>query len=150
MHTVILYGQTSAKACIKKKRRIEMGKTDFEFLKGYAETEEFPLVICDINYKIRFMNSRAVKEYEKYGGTEMIGRSLLAFLDEEAKSKVDMVIEWFKESPENNKVLSVSDANCLKDKYMCAIRDDRGELIGFCSKHRSRKQDENVPYETID
>ena len=80
----------------------------------------------------------------------MIGRSLLAFLDEEAKSKVDMVIEWFKESPENNKVLSVSDANCLKDKYMCAIRDDRGELIGFCSKHRSRKQDENVPYETID
>ena len=127
-----------------------MGKTDFEFLKGYAETEEFPLVICDINYKIRFMNSRAIKEYEKYGGTEMIGRSLLAFLDEEAKSKVDMVIEWFKESPENNKVLSVSDANCLKDKYMCAIRDDRGELIGFCSKHRSRKQDKNVPYETID
>ena len=127
-----------------------MGYTDFEFLKGYAETEEFPLVICDMDYKIKFMNKRAAKEYEKYGGKAMIGRSLRAFLNEEAQSKVDMVIEWFKESPEHNTILSVSDANCLKDKYMCAIRDDKGELIGFCSKHISRKQDENTPYETID
>jgi hypothetical protein len=127
-----------------------MGYTDFEFLKGYAETEEFPLVLCDIDFKIRFMNRIAAKKYEKYGGYEMIGRTLSAFLNEEAQSKVDMVVEWFKESADNNTVLSVSDTSCLKDIYMCALRDDDGKLIGFCSKHISRKQDESNPYETID
>ena len=127
-----------------------MENIENSLLKAYADSEEFPLVICSMDFKIRYINKLAAEKYSKYGGYDLVGRSLNVFMDEEAQSKVDMVIEWFKESPENNKVLSVSDANCLKDKYMCAIRDDRGELIGFCSKHRSRKQDENVPYETID
>ena len=127
-----------------------MKNIENSLLKAYADSEEFPLVICSMDFKIRYINKLAAEKYSKYGGYDLVGRSLNVFMDEEAQSKVDMVIEWFKESPENNKVLSVSDANCLKDKYMCAIRDDRGELIGFCSKHRSRKQDKNVPYETID
>lgn len=127
-----------------------MENIDIQLLKSYADTEEFPLVICDMNYKIRYINYEALKRYERYGGEEMIGRSLNVFMDEEAQSKVDMVIEWFKEDTAHNRILAVRDKRDNTDIYMCALRNTKGELIGFCSRHRSRKKDENTPYKTID
>ncbi len=71
-------------------------------------------------------------------------------MDEEAQSKVDMVIEWFKEDVSHDCILAVRDKRNNTDIYMCAMRDENGELIGFCSRHRSRINDEAAPYETID
>lgn len=127
-----------------------MDFSDFEFLKGYTETEDFPLVICDTAYRIRYMNSVAAEKYKKHGGRNMIGHSLSVFMDEEERSKVEMVVEWFKESKENQQVLAIRDTRRCMDIYLCAIRDENGELIGFCGKQISRKQDENTPYEIID
>ena len=80
-----------------------------EFFKGIVDTEEGPIVICDTDYKILYLNPTAMTHYKK--ADTMVGKHLEVFLDEEMMSKVRMTFEWFKESPENNKVLSVSDAN---------------------------------------
>ena len=121
-----------------------------DFFVSYAETEDFPLVMCDLDYRITYINPAAAKAYENYGGRDLVGRSLSVFMDEEARSKVDMVIEWFKEDREHNCLLAVQDNRSDKDIYMCALRNGNGELIGFCSRHRSRIKDSAEPYTTID
>ena len=63
-----------------------------DFFFSYAETEEYPLVMCDLDYRIVYVNPAAVSAYDSYGGNDLVGRSLSVFMDEEAKSKVDMVI----------------------------------------------------------
>lgn len=122
----------------------------YYLLKSYADTEEFPLVMCDMDYRIKYINPAAEEAYSKYGGKDLTGRLLTSFIDEEAKSKVDMVIEWFKEDVTHNKLLAVHDSNNAKDIYMCALRGNDGKLIGFCSRHMSRRYDESTPYTTID
>ena len=66
-----------------------MDINDKELLKSYADTEEFPLVICDKDYKIKYLNPEAEKTYEKYGGKDLVGRSLNVFMHEEARSKAE-------------------------------------------------------------
>ncbi|HOC34317.1 MAG TPA: hypothetical protein PLH98_10090 [Ruminococcus flavefaciens] len=127
-----------------------MNITETTLLKSYVDTEEFPLVICGMDYRIKYMNILALEQYEKYGGTKLLGRLLTSLMDEEAKSKVDMVIEWFKEDISHNRMLAVRDNREKTDIYMCALRDETGGLIGFCSRHRSRRSDNGTPYSTID
>ena len=103
-----------------------------------------------MDFRIRYINKLAAEKYSKYGGYDLVGRSLNVFMDEEAQSKVDMVIEWFKEDVSHDCILAVRDKRNNTDIYMCAMRDENGELIGFCSRHRSRINDEAAPYETID
>ena len=119
-----------------------------EFFKGIVDTEEDPIVICDLDYKIIYVNPSAIEYYKKAG--EMTGKHLHTFLDEEMMSKVTMTLEWFKEDVFHDCILAVRDKRNNTDIYMCAMRDENGELIGFCSRHRSRINDEAAPYETID
>ena len=95
-----------------------MNITETTLLKSYVDTEEFPLVICGMDYRIKYMNNLALEQYEKYGGTKLLGRLLTSLMDEEAKSKVDMVIEWFKEDISHNRMLAVRD-NSKKLIYIC-------------------------------
>ncbi|MBQ6212765.1 MAG: PAS domain-containing protein [Ruminococcus sp.] len=118
-----------------------------DFFKSYVDTEDTPVVMCSMDYKIVYMNPCAVERYEQYGGKDIIGKTLLLFTGEEAKSKVDAVIEWFRESPENNVVFAMRDAENETDIYMIALRDETSELVGFCSKHRRRTNDNNPLYE---
>ena len=127
-----------------------MKNIENSLLKAYANSEEFPLVICSMDFRIRYINKLAAEKYSKYGGYDLVGRSLNVFMDEVAQSKVDMVIEWFKEDVFHDCILAVRDKRNNTDIYMCAMRDENGELIGFCSRHRSRINDEAAPYETID
>ena len=62
-----------------------------EFFKGIVDTEEDPIVICDLDYKIIYVNPSAIEYYKKAG--EMTGKHLHTFLDEEMMSKVTMTLE---------------------------------------------------------
>ena len=46
-------------------------------------------------------------------------------------TRVDAAVEWFKESPENNKVFVRHSVGDNTDVYIKAVRDDKGEVIGF-------------------
>ena len=80
----------------------------------------------------------------------MAGEHLDTFVREEMMSKVTVTLEWCKEDVSHDCILAVRDKRNNTDIYMCAMRDENGELIGFCSRHRSRINDEAAPYETID
>lgn len=117
------------------------------FFKGLINSKESPIVICDIDYKIIFMNTSALKEYEKYGGKDMIGKHLTLFCSTETMSKVDMVIEWFKEDKANNRIFATHKKETNEDIYIIAIRDENESLIGFTSVYECRTPEKAEQYE---
>lgn len=116
------------------------------FFKSYVETEIEPVVICDLDYRIIYINKASAEKNEKYGGYDVVGKSLRTFLDVEAQSKVDMVVEWFKEDRNNSRVFAIRLSSASTDFYIAALRDDNGELIGFCNKCCCRIPDDTEPY----
>lgn len=115
------------------------------FFKSFIETEEEPVTICDLDFRIIFINKAADSAYAKIGGYDIVGKSLNTYIDLETQSKINMVVEWFKESPENNRVFACKIKSSI-DGYVYALRDDDGRLIGFCNKRKSRVPDESEPY----
>ena len=110
-----------------------------EFFKGIVDTEEGPIVICDLDYKIIYVNPSAIEYYKKAG--EMTGKHLHTFLDEEMMSKVTMTLEWFKEDEKNNHVFALHDDVNNHDMYMLALRNAKQKLIGFYGRVESRNPD---------
>ncbi len=117
-----------------------------EFFKSYVDTEEDPVFICDKDMRIIYINSVAAENYKEYGGYSIAGKKLDIFLDIETQSKIDMLVEWFKESPDNNRVFAHRYTSTNMDVYVSALRNDKGEFIGFCNKCRSRVPDTTEPY----
>lgn len=119
----------------------------YDFFKSYIDNDDTPVVICDLNYKIIYVNPCAADKYKSYGGADLVGRSLISFMDEEAESKVNAVVEWFKESSDNNNIFALHRKEENDDVYMSALRDADGRLVGFCSRHRYRSPDTNQGYD---
>ena len=117
------------------------------FFRSYIETEDVPVVMCDLDYRIVFVNRSALNEFGKYDLN--VGKSLRLYMNEEALSKINVVVEWFKESTENNSIFvgRIDDENI--DLYITAVRDEKNELIGFCNKRRKRSADKCEPYDAI-
>lgn len=117
------------------------------FFEGLLNVKLSPIVICDMNYRIIYMNDYAAVAYAEYGGRDMLGKLLNVYFSEETMSKVYMVIEFFKENPDKNFIFSHHFEETNSDAYIVAIRDKNGELIGFSSAHRRRTPEEGEPYE---
>ena len=77
-----------------------------KFFKSFIETEEEPVTICDLDFRIVFINKAASVAYAKIGGYDIVGKLLDTFIDVETQSKINMVVEWFKESNDNNRVFA--------------------------------------------
>lgn len=118
------------------------------YFKSFIETEEEPVTICDLDFRIIYINKAANSAYAKIGGYDIVGKSLNTYIDVETQSKINMVVEWFKESPENNRVFACK-VKASVDGYVYALRDENGELIGFCNKRKSRVPDETEPYSIL-
>ena len=74
----------------------------FDFFKGIVDSEEGPIVICSLDYRVIYENPAALKYYSSV--SPMTGKLLSTYMDEEMMSKVTMSVEWFKEDKKNNKV----------------------------------------------
>ncbi|MDE6035975.1 MAG: PAS domain-containing protein [Ruminococcus sp.] len=107
------------------------------FLKSVIDADSMPVVICDTNHIIVYMNPSAVARYAKRGGAELVGKSLLACHNAESNVMIEKVVAWFGESMENNKVYTFHNKE-NHDIYMIALRDDTGKLIGYYEKHELR------------
>jgi hypothetical protein len=57
------------------------------------------------------------------------------------------VLEWFKESKDNNIVYTFYNEKENKDVYMVALRNDTGELIGYYEKHEYRNRETMKMYD---
>ena len=118
-----------------------------EVYKSVLEADRAAVVICDLDHKIIYMNPAAKTRYEKWGGQELIGRSLLDCHNERSCEMIHKVLNWFQISEENNLVYTSYNQKENKDVYMVALRNDNNELIGYYEKHEYRNRETMKMYD---
>jgi len=121
----------------------ELNLTDF--FKGIVDSEEGPIVICNLDYRIVYANPAASRYYESV--LPLSGKLLERLMDEEMMSKVVMSVEWFKEDIKNNKVFALHDQKNNIDMYILAIRNAENELIGFYGRREDRTPDQGKEFD---
>lgn len=119
------------------------------FFKSIVDNDISPVVVCNTEHEIIYMNPVAVQRYAKRGGAELIGKSLLDCHNSESNDKIKAVVSWFGESPENNRIFTFHNPKENKDVYMIALRDDNNSLIGYYEKHEIRDTEKSQPYNDI-
>lgn len=108
------------------------------FFRSVVDADIAPIVICDTDNMIVYLNPAAAKRYASMGGMQLIGRSILECHNEKSNERIRSIVEWFEDDPDNNRVFLAHYDEENKDTYMTALRDERGELIGYYEKHEYR------------
>lgn len=108
-----------------------------EFFKSVIDQDNKPIVICDLNSTILYMNPSSVARYNG----DLTGKNLKACHNADSNEIIDRVLIWFKESVEHNIVYTSRIERENADIYMVALRDKNGALIGYYEKHESRNCD---------
>ena len=111
------------------------------FFKSIVEEDKCAVVICDTNHIIIYMNPAAIRRYQKHGGSELIGKSLMDCHNEDSRKKIEKVVEWFGKNEENNMIYTFYNEKENKDVYMVALRDSNKKLIGYYEKHEYRDRE---------
>lgn len=117
-----------------------------QFFKSIVEADTAPVVICNTDYEIIYLNKTAAERYAKRGGYSLVGKSLFDCHNEESNCRIRKVVDWFKASRENNRIFTYHNPKENKDVYMIALRNDAGELIGYYEKHEYRTPETAKPY----
>ena len=112
-----------------------------EVYKSILEADKAAIVICDIEHKIIYMNPAAINRYEKWGGKNLMGQSLLNCHNDKSREMIIKVLEWFKASKNNNIVYTSYNEKENKDVYMVALRNEARELIAYYEKHEYRNRE---------
>ena len=113
----------------------------FPYLKSVLEQDRSPVVLCDLEHTIIYMNPAAGERYAKQGGMDLVGKSLLDCHSPQANEMIEKVVAWFRESGEHNLIYTFRNEKENKDVYMVALRDESGTLIGYYEKHEYRNRE---------
>ena len=112
-----------------------------EVYKSVLEVDKAAVVICDLNHVIIYMNPAAISRYEKWGGENLMGQSLLNCHNDKSREMIIKVLEWFKASKDNNIIYTSYNEKENKDVYVVALRNKSGELIAYYEKHEYRNRE---------
>ena len=118
-----------------------------EIYKSVREADRAAVVICDLEHTIIYMNPVAIERYAKWGGKDLMGKSLLNCHNEKSREMIQKVVEWFKASKDNNIVYTFFNQKENKDVYMVALRNEEGDLIGYYEKHEYRNRETMKMYD---
>ena len=118
-----------------------------EIYKSVLEADRAAVVICDLEHTIIYMNPVAIERYAKWGGKDLMGKSLLNCHNEKSREMILKVLEWFKASKDNNIVYTFFNEKENKDVYMVALRNEEGNLIGYYEKHEYRNRETMKMYD---
>ena len=110
------------------------------YFKSIIDQDKSPVVICDTDHTVIYMNPSAVERYAAAGGKSLVGKSLLN-CHKKSGDIIKEVLNWFAQSTENNSVHTFYNEKENKDVYMVALRDDDLKLIGYYEKHEYRNRD---------
>ena len=113
----------------------------YEIYKSVLEADRSAVVICDLEHRIIYLNPAAVNRYQRWGGKELLGKSLLDCHNLKSREMIIKVVKWFGKSGENNLVYTSYNEKENKDVYMVALRNGAGELIGYYEKHEYRSRE---------
>lgn len=112
------------------------------FLKSVLEQDTAPVVICNLEHTVVYMNPASINRYH----VDLTGKSIKNCHNAQSNEKIDEVVAWFNKSKENNIVFTYHNGKENKDVYMVALRDDNGELIGYYEKHEYRNKETTELY----
>ena len=118
--------------------------------KAVLDADRAAVVLCDMNDIIVYMNPAACQRYSKWGGSQLLGRSLLDCHNDRSKKLIADVKAWFAKSKDNNIVYTFKNVKENKDVYMVALRDGEGSLIGYYEKHEYRNPETMKLYDIGD
>ena len=121
-----------------------------QFYKSVLDMDKAPVVLCDLEHKVVYMNKTAIERYSKQGGAALLGKSLLNCHPPKAREIITEVLEWFAADPEHNVIYEFRNDEENKDVYMVALRDDEGKLIGYYEKHEYRNRETAKLYDFKD
>ena len=107
-----------------------------QLFKSVLDQDRAPVVLCDREHQIVYMNPSAVKAYGS-----LTGRSIKACHPPAANEKIDRVVDWFLKSRDNNMVHTFYNEKENKDVYMVALRNEAGDFIGYYEKHEYRNRE---------
>jgi DUF438 domain-containing protein len=105
-----------------------------QLFKSILEQDKAPIVVCDLESTVVYMNPSAIARYRK----DLTGCNLKNCHPAAANEKIDRVLAWFRKDRSNNIVYTFRNEEENKDVYMVALRDDEGTLIGYYEKHEYR------------
>ncbi len=108
-----------------------------KLFKSILEQDKAPVVVCDINSIIVYMNPSAVERYHK----DLTGDSIKNCHPPKANEMIDKVLAWFIKSKDNNIIYTFHNEEENKDVYMVALRDEKSNLIGYYEKHEYRNRE---------
>lgn len=114
-----------------------------ELFKSILGQDTAPVVVCDLQSTVVYMNPVAIKRYH----TDLTGKNLKNCHPAAANEKIDTVLDWFKKSKDHNIVYTFRNEKENKDVYMVALRNDAGELIGYYEKHEFRNRETGKLYD---
>ena len=124
-----------------------MDKKDiFPFLFSMVEEDHCAIVICNLEHEIIYMNPAAVERYGKWGGVSLLVINLLDCHNAHSVQMIKEVLDWFRESADNNRVYTSYNEKENKDVYMIALRNAEGDLIGYYEKHEYRNRENRKMY----
>ena len=87
-----------------------------KLLKSVLDQDTAPVVVCDIDDIIVYMNPSAVERYHK----DLTGKSIKDCHPPKANEMIDKVVAWFRESKDNNIIYTYRNDEENKDVYMVA------------------------------
>ncbi len=118
----------------------------YPYLKSIIDTDRSAVVVCNLQHEIIYMNPVAVERYKKWGGAELLGRSLLDCHTPASGERIEQVLSWFRESETHNIIYTFHNEKENKDVYMVALRDTENVLIGYYEKHEYRNRETDSLY----
>lgn len=118
-----------------------------EYFKSIVDQDRTAIVICNLDHIILYMNKSAIERYEKRGGRNLIGRSLLDCHNPNSNEMIKKIVDWFMADKCNNMIYTFKNETENKDVYMVALRDESGRLIGYYEKHEYRNHESTPVYD---
>lgn len=113
-----------------------------KLFKSILDQDLAPIVVCDMNDIIVYMNPSAIKRYHK----DLTGSNLKDCHPPKANEMIEKVLAWFRKSKDNNILYAYRNEKENKDVYMVALRDEDKNLIGYYEKHEYRNRETSVMY----
>ena len=116
-----------------------------KLFKSIIDQDTAPVVVCNTESVIVYMNPSAIKCYRK----DLTGSSLKDCHNAKSNEMIDKVLLWFNKSKDNNIIFTYHNDKENKDVYMIALRDDDGNLIGYYEKQEFKNREIAMPYKTL-
>ena len=118
-----------------------------QFFKSLIDQDANPIVLCDTEHIIRYMNPAAVANYAAYGGNTLLGKNVMDCHRPASRKAIESVVAWFATDKANNRIHTMFLEKENLDVYMIALRDEAGKLIGYYEQQILRTPDETPLYQ---